>query len=271
MGAMWDLGKNNVLGVLVDAVDYGAAVHKVVAAARERRGFAVTALAVHGIMTGVQDPEHRYRLNQFDLVTPDGQPVRWALNLLHGTHLADRVYGPTLALAVCAAAADEGLPVYFYGSRQEVLDRLVQNLTARFPGLIVAGAEPSKFRRTTPEEKSEIARRIRASGARIAFVGLGCPRQEIFAYEYRNLLGMPVLAVGAAFDYHAGLLDEPPAWMQRSGLQWFYRLVQEPARLWRRYLLLNPAFLTLLALQALHLWRPEEQRPRPPRYEVLYG
>ena len=268
---MWDLGKNNVLGVLVDAVDYGAAVHKVIAAAKERRGFAVTALAVHGIMTGVQDPEQRYRLNQFDLVTPDGQPVRWALNLLHGTHLSERVYGPTLSLAVCAAAADEGLPVYFYGSRQEVLNRLVENLKTRFPGLIIAGAEPSKFRRTTPEEKAEIARRIRASGARIAFVGLGCPRQEIFAYEYRTLLGMPVLAVGAAFDYHAGLLDEPPAWMQRFGLQWFYRLAQEPSRLWRRYLLLNPAFLTLLVLQTLHLWRPSTQAADAPVYEVLYG
>lgn len=271
MGAMWDLGKNNVLGVLVDAVDYGAAVHKVISAARDRRGYAVTALAVHGIMTGVQDAEHRYRLNQFDLVTPDGQPVRWALNLLHGTHLAERVYGPTLTLAVCAAAADEGLPVYFYGSRPEVLERLVENLSAQYPGLVVAGAEPSKFRRTTLDEKAEIARRIRASGARIVFVGLGCPRQEIFAYEYRDLLGMPVLAVGAAFDYHAGLLDEPPAWIQRSGLQWLYRLVQEPSRLWRRYLLLNPTFLTLLALQAFHLWRPGTRDADAPAYDVLYG
>ncbi|HET9016111.1 MAG TPA: WecB/TagA/CpsF family glycosyltransferase [Thermomicrobiaceae bacterium] len=268
---MWDLGKNNVLGVLVDAVDYGAAVHKVISAARDRRGYAVTALAVHGIMTGVQDAEHRYRLNQFDLVTPDGQPVRWALNLLHGTHLAERVYGPTLTLAVCAAAADEGLPVYFYGSRPEVLERLVENLSAQYPGLVVAGAEPSKFRRTTLDEKAEIARRIRASGARIVFVGLGCPRQEIFAYEYRDLLGMPVLAVGAAFDYHAGLLDEPPAWIQRSGLQWLYRLVQEPSRLWRRYLLLNPTFLTLLALQAFHLWRPGTRDADAPAYDVLYG
>lgn len=268
---MWDLGKGNVLGVLVDAVDYDAAVHKIVVAAKEGRGFAATALAVHGVMTGVLDPAHRYRLNRFDLVTPDGQPVRWALNLLHRTDLKQRVYGPTLTLAICAAAEEQGLPIYLYGSRQEVLDRLVANLCQRFPKLVIAGAEPSKFRRATPEEKAAIARRIRASGARITFVGLGCPRQEVFAYEYREVLGMPVIAVGAAFDYHAGLLDEPPRFFQDHGLQWFYRLAQEPRRLWRRYLILNPAFLTLLTLQALHLWQPRPGAAHPPAYEVSYS
>lgn len=222
-------------------------------------------------MTGVQDAEHRYRLNQFDLVTPDGQPVRWALNVLHGTHLSNRVYGPTLTLAICAAAAEQDLPIYLYGSKPEVLEQLSANLCALYPGLVIAGAEPSKFRRTTPEEQIAIAKRIRASGAKITFVGLGCPRQEIFAYEYRDLLQMPVVAVGAAFDYHAGLLEEPPAWVQDHGLQWLYRLVQEPRRLWRRYLLLNPAFLTLLALQALGFWRPNTHAAQAPSYEVLYG
>lgn len=268
---MRDHGKRNILGIFVDAIDYDAAVHNIISAAQEDRGFAVTALAVHGIMTGVQDQAHRYRLNQFDLVTPDGQPVRWALNLLHRTPLPDRVYGPTLALRVCAAAVGEGLPVYFYGSRQAVLDRLIRNHRDRFPGLKIAGAEPSKFGRTTPEEKSEIAQRIRASGAKITFVGLGCPRQEVFAYEYRDLLSMPVIAVGAAFDYHAGLLNEPPQVIQQAGLQWLYRLTQDPRRLWKRYLLLNPAFLTLLALQTLRLWHPNPFAAKQPNGELLYG
>jgi len=263
--------KCNVLGVLVDGVDYGSAVSDIISAAREGRGLAVTALAVHGLMMGVGDRVHRYRLNHFDLVTPDGQPVRWALNLLYRAGLRDRVYGPKLVLKVCEAAAETGLPVYFYGSRREVLERLVSNLGRRFPGLNIAGAEPSRFRRTTPTEKDDIARRIKASGARIAFVGLGCPRQEVFAYEYREALGMPVIAVGAAFDYHAGLVSEPPEFVQKVGFQWLYRLLQEPRRLWKRYVLLNPPYLFLLVCQALRLWRPDPQDADEPQGEILYG
>jgi N-acetylglucosaminyldiphosphoundecaprenol N-acetyl-beta-D-mannosaminyltransferase len=248
-------GKQNVLGVLVDATDYEAATADIIAAARERRHYAVTALAVHGVMTGVLDRAHNARLNSFDLVTPDGQPVRWALNTLHGARLADRVYGPTLTLKVLEQAAAGGLPVYLYGSTQPTLDRLVPNLEKMFPALKIAGVEASKFRAVQPGEDAEIAERIKASGARLVLVGLGCPRQEVFAYAMRPLLDMPLLAVGAAFDYHAGLLKNPPAWMQRYALEWLWRLGLEPKRLWRRYVLLNPAYLTRLAAQKLHLWK----------------
>lgn len=268
---MKDLGKRNLLGVLVDAIDYEAAVDKIITAAKAGQGFSVTALAVHGVMTGVGSKTHRYRLNNFDLTTPDGQPVRWGLNLLYGTRLEDRVYGPTLTLKVCEAAAKEGIPVFFYGSRPEVLDKLKENLETRFPGLNIVGTEASKFQQTTPQQKHEIAERIRDSGAQITFVGLGCPRQEVFAYEYRDELNMPIMAVGAAFDYHAGLLDEPPAFMQRYGLQWFYRLMQEPRRLWKRYLVLNTSFVSLFTLQALRLWQPSETNTEAPLEEVLYG
>lgn len=268
---MKDLGKRNVLGVLVDAVDYEAAVSKIVTAAREGRGFTGTATAVHGLMVGVQDRTHRYRLNHFDLVTPDGQGVRWALNLLYAAGLPDRVYGPRLFLEVCVAAESEGLPVYLYGNRPAVLDQLVSNLKGWFPRLVVAGAEPSKFRRTSPQEKAEIVRLIRASGARITFVGLGCPRQEVFAYEYREALSMPLLAVGSAFDFHVGRLREPSPFIQRAGLQWVHRLIQEPRRLWRRYLFLNPMFATLLLLQASGLWQPNAAEVEAPPYEVLPG
>ena len=268
---MKDMGKKNLLGVLVDALDYEAAVERIIEAATDHRGFAATSLAVHGVMTGVGEEVHRYRLNHFDLVTPDGQPVRWALNSLHGTELDDRVYGPVLTLRVCEEASKRGLPVYFYGSTPEVLAQLVDRMQTRFPTLEIAGASPSKFRNTTEREKAEIADRIRASGARITFVGLGCPRQEVFAYEYREVLRMPVLAVGAAFDYHSGTIKEPPASIQRWGLQWAYRLAQEPGRLWRRYLLLNPAFVGLLLLQRFRMWRPDPNAVRPPVGEVLYG
>ncbi|MBO0869898.1 MAG: WecB/TagA/CpsF family glycosyltransferase [Micromonosporaceae bacterium] len=260
--------KGSVLGVCVDATTYDEATAAVLAAARDGRPFALTALAVHGVMTGVQDRAHGARLNSFDLVTPDGQPVRWALNLLHRAGLDDRVYGPTLTLRVLDGAAAEGLPVYLYGSTAETLDRLVPRLTAMFPTLKIAGQEPSKFRPARPGEPAEIAERITGSGARIVLVGLGCPRQEVFAYAMRPLLAMPLLAVGAAFDYHAGQLQHPPAWMQRRGLEWLWRLGMEPARLWRRYLLLNPAYLAGLAAQKTGLWRAT---PPPPATAPVDG
>ncbi len=145
-----------------------------------------------------------------------------------------------------------------------MVERLAANLRERHPALIVAGVEPSKFRRVTPEEKQAIAARIRDSGAAITFVGLGCPRQEIFAYEYRDLLSMPVIAVGAAFDYHSGMLAEPPEFMQRAGLQWLYRLAQNPRRLWKRYLLLNPAYVVLVGLQKAGIHRPPSSFRTPP-------
>jgi N-acetylglucosaminyldiphosphoundecaprenol N-acetyl-beta-D-mannosaminyltransferase len=254
-------GKRNVLGVLVDAVDYEAATAQIIEAARDRRHFAVTALAVHGVMTGVQDQAHNARLNSFDLVTPDGQPVRGALNLLHHAGLTDRVYGPTLTLKVLEQAAAEGLPIYLYGSTQPTLDRLVQALERMFPALKIAGVEASKFRSVQPGEDVEIAERIKSSGARVVLVGLGCPRQEVFTYAMRPLLDMPLLAVGAAFDYHAGLLKNPPAWMQKYSLEWLWRLGLEPKRLWRRYILLNPAYLTRLAAQKSGLWKATTPPP----------
>lgn len=267
---MIDKGKKSVLGVLVDAVDYEAAVAKIIAAAREGRPYSVSALAVHGVMTGVGDGEHLERLNALDLVVPDGQPVRWALNLLHKTSLPDRVYGPRLMLEVCTAAEREGLPIFLYGSRLHVLKQLEAYLRRRFPELKIAGAMPSFFRTLTPQERDDVVHRIRQSGARLAFVGLGCPRQEVFAYEMRDRLCMPVVAVGAAFDFHAGFLKEAPRWMQRLGLQWLHRLIQDPRRLWRRYLLLNGAYILLLLLQWSGLWTPPYRQPRLPR-EIRYG
>ena len=250
---MRHLGKKNVIGVLVDAVDYEATVDFIFRAAREKRGAAISALAVHGVMTGVLDREHKFRLNHFDLLVPDGQPVRWALNLMHGTKLTDRVYGPNLTLKVCARAAEEGEPIYLYGSTGGILVSLLRSLRRRFPGIRVAGAEPSKFRPLTSSEKSELAARIVSSGASITLVGLGCPRQEAFAYEFRNALSMPILAVGAAFPFLAGQITQAPAWLQDRGLEWLFRLLMEPRRLWRRYVYLNPAYVLLVAMQACRL------------------
>ena len=264
---MIDAGKRSVLGVQVDIVDYAAAVDKIMAAAREQRPLAVTALAVHGVMTGVQDKAHGARLNAFDLVTPDGQPVRWALNSLYHAELADRVYGPDLTMKVLEACAEEGLPVYLYGSTDATLQRLTEKLRERLPALKIAGSEPSKFRSAAPGEPEEIAARIESSGARVVLVGLGCPRQEVFVYAMRDLIHAPLLAVGAAFDYHAGQLRKPPPWMQKRGLEWLGRLGLEPGRLWKRYLLLNPAYLARLGAQKSRLWRATPPSPATAKLE----
>ncbi|MEK0182230.1 WecB/TagA/CpsF family glycosyltransferase [Microcoleus anatoxicus] len=268
---MIDKGKKNVLGILVNAVDYKAAVSKIIGAARAGQPMSVSALAVHGVMTGVLDSTHRYRLNHIDLVLPDGQPVRWALNLLYNTELPDRVCGPNAMLEICESAAEEGLSIYLYGSKPCVLEALSQNLCQRFPKLIIAGMQPSKFRQTTTEEKHRIAQEIRDSGAAITFVGLGCPRQEVWAYEYRDELSMPLIAVGAAYDFHSGNLAKSPEFLGKLGLEWLFRLVMEPGRLWQRYVLLNPLYIGLFLLQALKLKQFDPKDATPPITEVLYG
>ena len=251
---MIDNGKWNVLGVMIDAVDYDAAVAKIIDSAKAGVPLGVSALAVHGVMTGVLDRTHRSRLNQLELVVPDGQPVRWALNLLHGLMLRDRVCGPLLTPKVCQAAAAAGLPIYLYGSTTAVLKSLSVNLVRQFPGLKIAGATPSKFRRIDAIEKQEVVDQIRGSGAKLVILGLGCPRQEVWAYEFREALAMPVLAVGAVFDMYAGRLVRPAVLWQRLGLEWVFRLASEPKRLWKRYLLLNPCYLSLVGLQLVRLF-----------------
>lgn len=268
---MIDRGKRNVLGVLVSVVDYQGAVSRVIDAAKTKQAMAVSALAVHGVMTGVLDPLHKYRLNKFDLICPDGQPVRWAINLLYREKLKDRVYGPDLTLKICEQAAQEGLSIYFYGSRFEVIKELSKNLMKRYPKLKIAGSQESKFRQITPIEKQAVIDEIKKTEAQITFIGLGCPRQEVWAYEFNKELSMPVIAVGAAFDFHADLLPQAPAIMQKWGLEWLYRLYCEPIRLWKRYLYLNPYYLFLLALQLFRLRELDPDNSIRPEEEVLYG
>jgi hypothetical protein len=267
---MLNLGKKNVLGILIDAVDYEAAISFVFERAAQKRGAMISALAVHGVMTGVLDPEHKFRLNGFDLLVPDGQPVRWVMNWLYGTEMLDRVYGPELMRQICERAASEGISIYLYGSTKPVVTSLTESLTRMFPGIKIVGSEPSAFRMLNPDEKTALLQRIQSSGASIVFVGLGCPRQEIFAYELRGSLSVPVLAVGAAFPLLAGMLPQAPPWMQRFGLEWLFRLLVEPRRLWRRYLYLNPAYLVLVTLQRFGL-RHFSPQGRPPAKRVLVG
>lgn len=241
--------KRPVLGIGVSVTDYDEAVSAIMGAVRRGRGAVVTALPVHGIVTAAADARLREQVARFELVVPDGQPVRWALNLLHAARLADRVYGPELMLRLCARAAEEGVPIYLYGSLPEVLERLQSALSARFPELTIAGAESPPFRPLTPEEDRAAVERIEASGAGLVFLGLGCPRQDEFAAAHRATLRAVQVCVGAAFDFHSGNKRMAPPWMQRHGLEWLFRLHEEPGRLWRRYLVTNSVFAARLGAE----------------------
>lgn len=248
-------GRHSVLGVGIDAVDYAEVEAEVLASARAHRWFGVAALPVHGVMSAVLDPAFAETLTATSMNVPDGQPVRWALRWLHHVALADRVYGPSLMLGVCGRAATEGLPIYLFGSTPAVLDRLRVTLADRFPSLIIAGSDSGPRGDDASEPREEDLAAIRSSGARIVFVALGCPKQERWMVATRDRLDMPVLAVGAAFDFHAGAVSQAPPVLQRLGLEWAFRLAMEPKRLWRRYVLLNPAYVALVGLQRAGLFK----------------
>ncbi len=268
---MINRGRHNVVGVRVDAVDYEAAVDKIIRAAKERQPLAVAAVSVHGLMISVRDRTHRYRLNALDLIVPDGQPVRWALNRIHGAKLRDRVYGPRMMFEVCRKAAEEGVPIFMFGGYDSMLADLKKCLLEKLPNLKIVGCKAARYESITIEEQAALVEEIRRSGAQILMVGLGCPKQEVFAYEMRDMLSIPTLAVGAALNFHAGHLDSAPHFMQRWGLEWLFRLAKEPGRLWRRYLLTNPLYLVLFALQATGLYAIEPNSAEPPTHEQRYG
>lgn len=260
-----------ILGVGVDAVGPDRAVAILLEAAREGRPLPATALAVHGLVTGWKEPAFGAVLDRLGLVLADGQPVRWALDWLFSAGLDQRVYGPQLMLDLCEAMAYERLSIFLYGSTEAVLEDLSGNLVERFPGLVIAGRLPSTFGPLDDRRQREVAGRIRESGAALCFVGTGCPRQEVFALRMAELTGIPMVAVGAAFDFHAGSSRIAPRWMQEAGLEWLFRLSREPGRLWRRYLLGNPAFLVLLLAQKLGLPVGHRSATEPPDLTSIPG
>jgi exopolysaccharide biosynthesis WecB/TagA/CpsF family protein len=246
MGITWP-PKHDLLGVGVSATTYDQSVEAVAQAAGRRQPAVVSLHAVHALVTASGDSDLREAVNQFDIVAPDGQPVRWALNWLYRTKLKDRVYGPELMLRLCGRATEANIPIYLYGSSQAVIDALCEGLPRQYPGLKIAGAESPPFRPLTAEEDEAVVQRINASGAGIIFIGLGAPKQDVFAHEHRDRIEAVQVCVGAAFDFHAGVLEMAPPWMQRLGLEWFYRLIREPRRLWRRYLVTNTLFVVGMA------------------------
>ncbi len=215
-------------------------------------------LSVHPIMTAFFDGAVRTVLNGADIAATDGMPLVWALRSF-GAKNQRRVYGPDLMLAVCGQATRLQHRVFLYGGRADTLAELRSRLKARFPALQIVDSYAPPFRPLTPEEDQACTDRILAADADLVFVGIGAPKQERWMTEHRaRLPGVVMLGVGAAFDFHAGSVRQAPRWMQRCGLEWWFRLCAEPKRLWRRYLVVNPLFLVLWALQLAT--RPVRQR-----------
>lgn len=243
--------KRSVFGVGISPTCYDQVVEMVIESAQIGQPAILDFMAVHSLICAASDKAHTRRLNEFDVVAPDGQPVRWALNYFHRLNLTDRVYGPELTQRICAAAAEEGIGIYLYGGHPDVLDKLCSKLRKLIPTLLIAGAESPPFRALTEVEDQAVVDRINNSGAGIVLIGLGAPKQEIFAYEHRHRIKAVQLCVGAAFDFHAGVKKMAPAWMQRRGLEWVFRLTQEPGRLWKRYLVTNSHFVLLFMRDAI--------------------
>ena len=227
--------------------------------AADARGY-VTAAAVNLVMLAQEEPQTLAAVLAATLAVPDGQPLVWALHAL-GHAPATRVYGPDLMAGFCARAARNGTAMYLYGGRHPEGSRLLeQRLVERFPGLRIVGASSPPFRPLTAQEDEHELELINRSGAAVVWVGTGQPRQEQWMYRMRERLSPPLLVgVGAAFDFHAGLVSQAPAWMQRNGLEWSYRLSREPRRLWRRYARYNPMFVAGFTRQYL---RHRRQRGR---------
>ncbi len=234
----------------VDATSYPDAVAAILHRARAGEPAYVCCASVNNVMEAFDSAEFRAIMNSAALVTPDGMPLVWGLRLL-GTRGATRIYGPDLTLHVLDAAARQGVPVGFYGASPATLARLCARARERFPSLPVAYAFSPPFRPLTPEEDRWVTREIAESGARILFVGLSTPKQERWMAAHWGKVSAVMLGVGAAFDFLAGVKPQAPAWMQRAGLEWLFRLASEPRRLAPRYLRQNPRFVTLFAMQLL--------------------
>jgi N-acetylglucosaminyldiphosphoundecaprenol N-acetyl-beta-D-mannosaminyltransferase len=239
-----------VVGTPLAVTDYERVLDWVDAAVALCAREYVCVAAVHTVMESRHDAGLRAAVDGAAFTVPDGQPLAWALRAL-GHEIDERVYGPELMARACARAARSGQRHYLYGGRDdEALARLTGNLQERFPGVTIAGGFSPPFRALSDAELDEIAARINAARPDVVWVGIGVPKQEKWMAAMRERLDAPVLiGVGAAFDFHAGLVPQAPAWMQRRGLEWLFRLVQEPRRLWRRYARHNPRFVVGFARQ----------------------
>jgi N-acetylglucosaminyldiphosphoundecaprenol N-acetyl-beta-D-mannosaminyltransferase len=250
------LRSNNicVLGMRVDATTYADVAEHVISWAHQRASKYVCIATVNNVMESYDSKAFQHVTNAADLVTPDGMPVVWALKLLGHAH-ATRVYGPDLMPIVLERAAEERIPVGFYGASQAVLYRLLETVKSRFPSIHIAYAFSPPFRQLTVDEDRDVVDAINRSGTAILFIGLNTPKQDYWMGAHRGRVNAVMLGVGAAFDFMAGTKPQAPRWMMRIGFEWLFRLATEPRRLWKRYLKHNPRFIVYFCMQLLGMRR----------------
>jgi N-acetylglucosaminyldiphosphoundecaprenol N-acetyl-beta-D-mannosaminyltransferase len=250
-----NLPRVNILGVGINAMTMTQALAQISTWIESRAREYVCVCTVHTIMECQRAPTMRRAVNGASLATPDGMPLVW-LGRRWSTVEVSRVYGPDLLLALCQHSLELGYRHYFYGGAAGVPEQLAATLQNRFPGLNVVGAYSPPFHLLTPTENEQIIQQINAAAPDIVWVGLGTPKQDMWMFTHRVALTAPVLIViGAAFDFHTKRIPQAPPWMQQRGLEWLFRLVQEPRRLWYRYLIYNPLFILLILAQMLGLKR----------------
>jgi N-acetylglucosaminyldiphosphoundecaprenol N-acetyl-beta-D-mannosaminyltransferase len=253
--------KQDILGVGISATSYNEVTAACAAWIAQRRTGAsspparyICVTSVHGVMEARKDEGIRDILNRADIATPDGMPLVWALRSFGETR-QERVYGPNLMLMLCAQAERLGHRIFLYGGREDTLDALCGNLLQRFPSIRFAGKYSPPFRPLTDGEEQEVCALIASSRPDLLFVGISTPKQERWMAEHKERFpGLVMVGVGAAFDFHAGRVSQAPAWMQARGLEWLYRLGKEPARLWKRYILVTPWFIPCWGMQKLSLF-----------------
>lgn len=250
MNGAFERAGARVIGTHVDAIGWAECLERIRVWAVQGESRAVVHCNVHSLVTARREPTFARAVHAADLVAPDGAPVAWCLRRL-GFDGQERISGPDLMWKCCELCAQERLPVFLYGGSRETLKRLRLRLTREFPGLHLAGWHSPPFRSMSETEDVRGADAIERSGARIVFVGLGCPKQEQWIAAQRGRISGVMLGVGAAFDFHAGVTPRAPRWMREHGLEWLHRLLQEPRRLWRRYLVTNTLFIAYLAVDLL--------------------
>jgi N-acetylglucosaminyldiphosphoundecaprenol N-acetyl-beta-D-mannosaminyltransferase len=253
----------DVLGVKVSAIDMGCAVALASRWIENGRPGYVCVASVHSIVEARRDPELMKIFNRAVMTTPDGMPLTWVGRLQGFKHM-DRVFGPDFMMEMCRISVGRGHRHFLYGGRPDVAQELSENLKLRFPGIEIVGICTPPFRRLTADEERVLEIEIARAKPDIVWVGIGAPKQERFMAEYVARFKVPLMVgVGAAFDFHTGRIRDSAGWVKRAGLQWLHRLIQEPRRLWRRYLFTNPAFLWLIACQLCRPQRRQQAKDRP--------
>jgi len=237
-----------VLGVQVDSFSEEQALARVLAWTARAESRYVAICDAHVIVRASRDESFRRIINGADMATPDGTPVAWMLRRT-GFSGQRRISGPDLMWVLCERCAASGVSIYLYGGTETTLAALSRRLRHAFPNLLIAGAESPPSRLLSEEEDAAATARINASGARLVFVGLGCPKQEHWMAAHQGRVNAVALGVGAAFDFHAGTVKRAPRWIREHGFEWLWRLCAEPRRLWRRYLVTNTLFTVGAAKQ----------------------